>query len=226
MKDILKQNNTLNKPLDVARLEFLNWVNSNIFGKERSRLDAYFYNLVYRGGLNFHAEADLIKNVSSSDINLAFAPSNSTTNLLFSHELLQAGQYSMLKSFIELKLGTVVNSFTVANVGNPVTAQTITLGTLSNGAYYVVFFPVNKACKFEITVADIINNTAIGVAGGLAAGLHGVLFKTTNTTPVITLTAALGVGLTAGAAQTNIKLYPVSEWVLNELKIISCSEVE
>ena len=225
MKNILKQNNDLNKSLDVARLEFLNWVNSNIFGKERIRLDAYFYNLVYRGGLNFHDEADLIKNVSAADLNVAFAPSNSTTNLLFNHELLSSGQYSMLKSFIELKLGTVVNSFTVADIG-AITAQTITLGTLSNGAYYVVFFPVNKACKFEITVADIINNTAIGAVGGLAAGLHGVLFKTTNTTPVITLTAAGGVGLTAGAAQTNIKLYPVSEWVLNELKIISCSEVE
>jgi hypothetical protein len=166
-----------------------------------------------------------LKNVTTSNIPIALAMTNSTTNMLLNYDLLMAGNYEMLSCYKEWKLGNAIATNTVANVGEPVTAQTIALSGLTAGNYYVIFIPTTKASAFTITKATIVNNTTIIGAGGLPSGVNGVMFKVDagETAPVITLTAALGVGLATGT-NTQLKLYPVSTWSAHECKVWICSD--
>jgi hypothetical protein len=133
----------------------------------------------------------------------------------------------MVESYKEWKLGTLNTANTVADVGNPVTAQTITLTGLTALTYYAIFIPTNKASQLTMTNATIINNTAVGVAGGFPAGYNGIIFKMNSgeTGTIITLTAALGVGLATGT-NTSLRLYPITTWTPHELKIWICSNEE
>jgi hypothetical protein len=213
-----------NKPMHEAQMDFFNWVNANTFGKVRQIKDAFEYSLGWTGlPTSFHAQADAIKNVSATDLSMAISLSNSTTNMLLNYNLLAAKQYDMLACYKEWKLGAENTTNTVANFGNPVTAQTITFSGLSTSTYYVIYLPTNKASTVTIANGAFVNNTTIATNGGLPAGFTGLMFLPSSVAPVITLTAALGVGLTTGT-NTQLKLYPVSLWTPNECKIWICSD--
>lgn len=217
------QNPQDNKPLDIAMLDFFNWVNANTFGKVRQIKDAFEYSIGWTGTpASFHAQADALKNVTTSNIPIALAMTNSTTNMLLNYSLLMAGDYEMLSCYKEWKLGTAIATNTVANVGNPVTAQTITFSGLSTSTYYVVYIPTSRASAVTIANGSFVNNSAIAAAGGFPAGFTGLMFLPSSAAPVITLTAALGVGLTTGT-NTKLKLYPVSSWSAHECKVWICS---
>jgi hypothetical protein len=217
------QNPQDNKPLDIAMLDFFNWVNANTFGKVRQIKDAFEYSIGWTGSpASFHAQADALKNVTTSNISVALAMTNSTTNMLLNYDLLMAGNFEMLSCYKEWKLGTAITTNTVANVGNPVTAQTITFSGLSTSTYYVVYIPTNKASAVTMANGSFVNNSAIAAAGGFPAGFTGLMFLPSSAAPVITLTAALGVGLATGT-NTQLKLYPVSSWSAHECKVWICS---
>ena len=218
------QNPQDNKPLDIAMLDFFNWVNANTFGKVRQIKDAFEYSIGWTGSpASFHAQADALKNVTTSNISVALAMTNSTTNMLLNYDLLMAGNFEMLSCYKEWKLEKAIATNTVANVGNPVTAQTITFSGLSTSTYYVVYIPTNKASAVTMANGSFVNNSAIAAAGGFPAGFTGLMFLPSSAAPVITLTAALGVGLATGT-NTQLKLYPVSSWSAHECKVWICSD--
>ena len=218
------QNPQDNKPLDIAMLDFFNWVNANTFGKVRQIKDAFEYSIGWTGTpASFHAQADALKNVTTSNISVALAMTNSTTNMLLNYDLLTAGNFEMLSCYKEWKLGTAITTNTVANVGNPVTAQIITFSGLSTSTYYVIYIPTSKASAVTMANGSFVNNSAIAAAGGFPAGFTGLMFLPSSAAPVITLTAALGVGLATGT-NTQLKLYPVSSWSAHECKVWICSD--
>lgn len=199
----------------------VDWLIANTLGKDRKRIDAMAYNTAMQGDLVvFHPESDGIKNVSESDYTLYYSPDDSINGMTLNYEKLTKGAYMSLRSYREFKCGTALaaSAMVVANLGNPVTAQTITL-TVTNGSYYMVTIPTKKDSTITISGANIINNTNTV----FPAGVTSILIKATSNSAVITLTAALGVGLTTGNS-TEIKCYPNTAWTSNELAIISCSD--
>lgn len=224
----MEQNITENKPLQEAMIDYFNWANGNIFGKERSRKDAYEYGFeLFPGSVLFHNESDALRNISSDDLDIAFAPNNSTTNMMLNIDRISSADYIMTKSFREWKLGTKITTNTVANVGS-VTAQTLALSGLTALNYYVISIPVNKDCTLTISNtndASLINNSALLATLGMKAGLNTFMFqmKAATTAVTLTMTATGGVGLATGT-NTVIKLYPVTLWTTQELKIIFASD--
>ena len=228
------QNPQDNKPLHEAQMDYFNWVNANTFGKVRQIKDAFEYSIGWTGSpASFHTQADALKNVTTGNIPVALAMTNSITNMLLNYDLLMAGNYEMLSCYKEWKLGTLPGTVgnTVANVGTPVTAQTIALSGLTTTVYYVIYIPTNKASKVELLLTSdlaqsggtIVNNTEIIKTGGLLAGYAGFMFLPVNAAVTIRLTAALGVGLATGT-NTQLKLYPVSTWSAHECKVWICSD--
>jgi hypothetical protein len=220
----VKQKPQDNKPLHEAQMDFFNWVNANTFGKVRQIHDAFEYSIGWTNlAASFHAESDAIKNVSANDLALAISTSNSATNMLLNYDLIKSGQYQMLSCYKEWKLGNAITANTVGAATS--TLQTITLSGLTALTYYVIYIPTNKASKFTMTNATIINNTQISTDGGLPSGYNGIMFQmnSNQTGSVITLTATNGVGLATGT-NAQLKLYPVSNWTSHECKIWICSE--
>lgn len=222
---IKKGNETMNE--QSLMLSYFNWVMQNTLGKDRTRLDAMAYSPALNGNaIVFHTESDALKNLTDIDLNIYYAPKQSDTALFLNFERLLAGSYMPVSSFREFKCGTkLANTATVvANVGNPVTAQTLTL-TVANATYHVVTVPTNLASRVTITGGSIVKNTAIDAVGGLPKGVTSFLILSSSTTAVLTFTAALGVGLSVGN-NSQVTVYPVTLWNANELAIIQAEESE
>lgn len=209
----------LAKSFDQLQLEYL--AGEILSNKERYREDAYLneqraVDTLLRG-------CDAIENVSSSDpLHIAFAYTDSISNMLLSMIHIQQYNQKCFESYGEWKLGTPIASFSASVADN---VATVMLGTdgvpLVLNDYYVLSIPILVDAKISWTavngstitgLCEVINNSAVAATDGLKAGVRNLLIKCTDAGKcALVITAAVGAvtGIT-NTTDTKIRLYPIA----------------